>query len=164
MENNFSNIKTPGFTAPQGYFDELENHILAQTALEEKQLKENQFSVPKDYFEQAEIQILNKTVKKQPKVISILQRKTLKHVASVAALIVLIITVYQIQNNTLSQSEIVFNENTNDFFDMYELEEMMSVDMLNDFTIENNLSDEAIYDYLSYHADITNLVYENYEN
>jgi len=164
MNNHFSNSKTTGLTTPKDYFDGMEDRVLNQIALENKTLKENPFSIPDGYFEKVEAQVLEKIVKKQPKVVSILQNRMLKYAASIAAMALLIFTVYQIQNNTAVQPTIVSAENESDFFDIYELEEMLTTETLDNFTIENNLSDDAIYEYLSYHSDITALVYENYEH
>src|SRR5690606_32281172 len=130
---------------------------------ENKTPKENPFSIPEHYFDEVEAQILEKTVVAQSKIIPLYKRKIVRYAASIAAMFVLIFTVYQIQNNPVVQSDIVSTENENDFFDIYELEEMVSNEALDTFVVENNLSDEAIYEYLSYHTDITTLVYENYE-
>jgi len=164
MEKDFLNIKTAGLTAPKEYFNEMEDRVLNQIALENKTPKENPFSIPEHYFDEVEAQILEKTVVAQSKIIPLYKRKIVRYAASIAAMFVLIFTVYQIQNNPVVQSDIVSTENENDFFDIYELEEMVSNEALDTFVVENNLSDEAIYEYLSYHTDITTLVYENYEN
>jgi len=84
-KNNLHNIKETGFKAPKDYFDNLEDSILSEIKLKESS-SDTGFKTPKDYFETLEDRIIEKTSeKKTPKVISLLNRRNLIYISSIAA-------------------------------------------------------------------------------
>lgn len=166
MKKDLKNItsKGTGFKTPPAYFDALEAQIMNRIKLDQQHIKKNPFAVPDDYFNSLEKSISKKTIQNTasiPKIISLKTRKFVKYAASIAALFLLVLSVYYFQNNQNINIESDFTsisdyiENDGIDFSSYDLQELLSEDILAKDFLESDISQEELLDYLSYNIDET---------
>lgn len=161
-QNKLYNIKNSGFKTPENYFEGLEESVMNQLKLEEK-IKESGFKAPDNYFKGIEDTIFEK-VKPEPKVISIFSKRNLFYAASIAAVFVLMFSVFINKNGltfedleTASIEDYLYIED----IDTYELAALLTEDELNsEYFIETELSDDSIEDYLLENTTIEELIIE----
>lgn len=93
MKKNRLPYEKGGFKVPENYFEEFESRMLRQVALEEKQFGDSPFKVPNHYFEQLEGRVFEKLeAPKKGKIISLNNRRTWSYVASIAAVLAVLLT------------------------------------------------------------------------
>ncbi|MEX2349361.1 MAG: hypothetical protein WD554_00625 [Flavobacteriaceae bacterium] len=166
MEKDLKHIinKGTGFKTPPAYFDALEDQILNRIRLEQEGLKKHPFAVPNDYFNSLEESISKKTIQTtvaEPKIISLKTPNFFKYAASIAALFLLVFSVYHFQNNVNTTGEGDFTSVTDyiesDEIDIstYELQELLSDEFVESGFPESDISQEELLEYLSYNIDET---------
>ncbi|AUC80996.1 hypothetical protein [Lacinutrix sp. Bg11-31] len=158
MKNeNSHNVKNPGFKVPQGYFEALEDSILAETKLKSL-VSSSGFKTPEGYLEN-----FNVSIKKETKVISIFSKKNMFLVSSIAAALVLFFSLNIFDNSPLSFNDLdittvdnyIINETeTGDLFSLFQDSELSETNFI-DYTI----SDEALDGYLE-NIDVNDLYSE----
>lgn len=158
MSKNTLNIKKHGFKTPEGYFDALETKIIDTVKLSSKMPQEVPFKVPENYFdtlsEKIEMNTISKT--KKTKVISLFAYRPLRYVASIAAVLAVLFSIFIFQNNLTFKSEASLSdvseyiENELIYFSDLELQELISEQPINDEVSNTTISNEELLDYLSY--------------
>ncbi len=166
MEKDLKNRinKSTGFKTPPSYFDALEDQIMNRIKLDQQHIKKSPFAVPDGYFNSLEENISKKTIQNTtsgPKIISLKTRKFIKYAASIAALFLLVLSVYDFQNNSNITIESDFTsisdfiENDGIDFSSYDLQELLSEEFLENDFLEADISQEELLDYLSNNIDET---------
>ena len=97
-ENRLTYGKDPGYQIPPGYLENLEDSIMAridssQPSLQFSEKAEKVFTVPENYFQSFEERLFTKlpAPRKEPKIISLLNKEAFYYVAGVAAVFVAIV-------------------------------------------------------------------------
>lgn len=157
----------PGFKVPKNYFEDFEAKMMRAISREQSELEQYKgkpgFTVPKNYFDGLEDQVLAKVELPEPRgmVISLLRKKKFYYAAGVAAIFVGIISTLllkPISNNSwdsveLSALEEYIDQESIDF----NLNEITSFIYEEGYVLDNlnisNLSDDAVFDYLSDHGE-----------
>lgn len=166
MEKDLKHIinEDSGFKTPPSYFDTLEDQIMNRLKLEQDGIKKNPFVVPDNYFSTLEETIAEKTFQntnRKPKVLSLTNRNFLKYAASIAAVFILILSVYHFQTTPYINEEGDFTsvteyiENDGIDFSSFDLQELLSDEVLDHSFPESDISHEALLEYLSYNIDET---------
>jgi len=126
-KNGLSYSKNTGYQMPPGYLENLEDRLFAKLATSDKTVSISEkakmaFTVPDNYFDSFEDKLMAKlpATRKEPKLISLLNKEALYYVAGVAAVLIAIVV------NTFTQQPEPFS--------------LESLDML---TLENYI-DESI--------------------
>ena len=151
MKKKLKNIQESGFKVPKTYFENFEASILSQANLKEK-ASEAGFTVPEGYFDEVEKSILSKTNKKEPtKVISLLNKRNIIYISSIAAAILLLFNL-SLFNNTFNFDSLE-TEAVDDFvlnnFELNDFNILFSNTELSESAfIDYNLSDETLDYYL----------------
>lgn len=158
-ENGLPFKKDAGFKVPEGYFQDFEARMMARVTSSEIAPKENPFKVPENYFEQLEERVFERLEKtpKKGKVIPLLNRRTFSYVASIAAVLAILL------------SSIVFNETREFGFDdldaialeNYLLEsldfedprQVPGEDYIYTTSTNPNIDKEALFEYLNDHIE-----------
>ena len=158
------NKKHIGFKVPKDYFETFEDSLFSK--LEDSNSKNKTgFSVPDNYFENVEDAILNKIEAEDSiPVISLFNKKTLLFVASIAACIVLVFSIFK--NNDVSVNDIATTEienylETNQTISETELLSLLDNEDINQLIKETNtIANQQIEDYLLDNLDDTSLLTE----
>lgn len=160
MKNDKLHIKEPGFTTPKNYFDKLESQILEEVAMVSKVTKGNPFEVPENYFNELEVGLMKQTalIKKETKVISIFRNSTFRYVASLAAVVLFIVSIFQFQQpDEYNKDSITHISNyiESGHLDLsnIDFETLLTEEMMEHFSFYSNLDQDALFDYLSYDID-----------
>lgn len=158
MSHNNLNIKKHGFETPEGYFDALETEIIDTVNLSSKMPQEVPFRVPEKYFDTLSERIERNTLfkTKKTKVIPIFANTPLRYVASIAAVVAVLFSIFIFQNDLTPKPEASLSEvseyieNELIYFSGLELQELISEQSINQEISNTTLSNEEILDYLSY--------------
>ena len=157
-----------GFDLPKGYFEEFENRLFNKINSEILP-KNNGFTVPEGYFKTLDEKISTNiaNVSSQPKVISIVSRKTLLYAVSIAACAVLIFSLINLNNEEITINDIDFTsiesyiEEGNIEITNNDLISLLTEDDLNELTIEESLiPEELIEEYLLDNIEDTSILIE----
>lgn len=139
------------FNTPEGYFESFNERLMSRLKEEEEDIntdflpKTDGFKVPKNYFEQLESKVLEETTQKKIKVIPLFSKQTYIAAASIAAIFVLGILLFNPSNNEISFDDLASTEidayfESNELgFTSYELAEYVKVE---DLTFSNMTDDE----------------------
>ncbi|MGC6430984.1 MAG: hypothetical protein ACON5F_08070 [Jejuia sp.] len=160
-------IKTTGFKTPKGYFDSFDEQLLQKMNIESKLNKtiSSGFKTPENYFEGLEERLIKQvSEEKSAKVISLFSRKSLVYASSIAATVLLLISL-SVFNNTPEfddlETQTVENYIIDENFSSYEIAALIDQEDLNETNFVNhNFDEEVIADYLLEHADIESLMIE----
>ncbi|MEC3908348.1 hypothetical protein VOI54_15060 [Tamlana sp. 2201CG12-4] len=167
MKNiKLNDIKSTGFNLPDGYLesfdDKLLNKLEGKTQLESIN---SGFKTPEGYFKTVEETIINKvSINQKTKVISLVNKKTVIYISSIAAAVLLLfnLSIFEKQpsfNNLDTES--VENYLIDENMSSYEIASLLTDEQLNDEDfIEHSLEEENIEEYLIEHADIETLMLE----
>tara|TARA_R110000850_G_scaffold150497_1_gene273279 strand:+ start:193374 stop:193889 length:516 start_codon:yes stop_codon:yes gene_type:complete len=166
MEKDLKHIinKSTGFKTPPSYFDALEDHIMNRIKLEEDAIKKNPFTAPDHYFDSLEETISKKTTQNtagKPKIISLKNHNFIKYAASIAAIFLLVFSVYHFQNTSNVNNESDFTSVTDYIEDnvidisTYDLQELLSDEFTENGFPESDITQEELLEYLSYNIDET---------
>lgn len=159
-----SKRKHIGFKVPKDYFETFEDSLFSKLENSNSNNKTG-FSVPDNYFENVEDAILNKIEAEDSiPVISLFNKKTLLFVASIAACIVLVFSIFK--NNDVSVNDIATTEienylETNQIISETELLSLLDNEDINQLIKETNtIANQQIEDYLLDNLDDTSLLTE----
>lgn len=167
MKKELPNIKSSGFKIPENYFESLDEQILAKITLQELAPKQNPFQIPSGYFETNAEKAFAKAVKpqQQVKVIPIYKKNIFRFAASVAAVILIAVSVFQFQNLNQNKTDEYFTLSTlieSDFIDLslIDFEYLLTDEMLDGELILSSINKDELEDYLLNELDNTYLLYE----
>lgn len=164
--NKLNNNITSGFKVPKGYFENFEDNLMAKIEAEEAiGVSKPGFDIPKDYFETIENRIVaNITEKKDSKVISLLNRKTIVYISGVAAAILLLFSLSIFDNEVLIEDiEVAAVEDyiLEEDISSYEIASLFTEELPSeDGLIEYDLDKENLEEYLLNNADIESYMVE----
>lgn len=146
MINNEKHINS-GFKTPKDYFNKFEENLFDKLSIEHHQIdtpQETGFEVPENYFDKLEDTLLKKVEQPKPKVISLFNKKQFLYVASIAAILVLSLFIF----NPSSDNAITFDDIDYATFEEYlNLQDLdISPNELADlYEIDNNELDEITF-------------------
>ncbi|MCX7549087.1 hypothetical protein OS188_14110 [Xanthomarina sp. F1114] len=161
-KNKLHNIKQSGFKTPEDYFSNLEDNIMSQIHLDKK-IDKTVFKTPESYFDSLEDRILNKISDNQEtKVISLVTKRTLIAVSSVAAAIVLLFNLNLFSKDfsfSTIETEVLEKYVSNQEFDTYDLETELIEDIdISSFILEESISDASLENYLYNTSDLEDFI------
>jgi hypothetical protein len=166
-DKNLHNIKSAGFKIPKDYFDTLDKKILnnIDDANALKNIKSTSFKVPENYFDTIEKQITDKLSKEQEtKVISLINKKTIIYISSIAAAILILFNLSIFDNNPSFdnlETETVENYIINESISSYEIASLFTTDQLSESDFfEYEFDEKNLEEYLLNNADIEALMIE----
>jgi hypothetical protein len=165
MNDNKKHIKT-GFKTPEDYFNTFETNLFEQLQIETK----TGYKIPENYFDTLEDDVLKKIKPPKTKVISLIGRRQLAYISTIAAMLVFsffILKPSDIQKLTfddveytafeeylsdenidISANELaeLYNINTSDLDDIYfsNIEEDNILEYLSDETISEDYFDSEL--------------------
>lgn len=158
---------TSGFTAPEGYMNNLEEELLDKLVIGKEEsptldlISKNSFTTPDNYFKTLEKNILEKTVTTsytESKVISLLSRRNVVYVTSIAAMIAILISVVlpsdkkiedAFGNVAIADIQQYFDDGNAEFSDS-EIAELLDEEIsLTDTFVDEEISEEELESYLS---------------
>ena len=161
MKNKRKHI---GFKVPKDYFETFDDSLFSKLEDSNSNNKTG-FAVPDNYFENVEDAILNKIEAEDSiPVISLFNKKTLLFVASIAACIVLVFSIFK--NNDVSVNDIATTEienylETNQTISETELLSLLNNEDINQLIKETNtIANQQIEDYLLDNLNDTSLLTE----
>jgi hypothetical protein len=166
-DKNLHNIKSSGFKIPKDYFDTLDKKILnnIDDANALKNIKSTSFKVPENYFDTIEKQITDKLSKEQEtKVISLINKKTIIYISSIAAAILILFNLSIFDNDPSFdnlETETVENYIINESISSYEIASLFTTDQLSESDFfEHEFDEKNLEEYLLNNADIEALMIE----
>ena len=144
-----------GFKVPKNYFETFDDRLF-DNMKRETLPKHSGFQVPEGYFTTVEDSIFKKinVSEKTPKVISLFQKQTLLYIASIAACVVIIVSVVKTNTNSnididdieLSHIDTYIEDGnielyTDEVLAMLEYDEIVAIDFDYDLFSEQNLEE-----------------------
>ncbi len=168
MKNkNLNKISATGFKTPDHYFESLDQAILSKLHSDTplNAIKRPGFKVPDHYFNTFEDHITQNISKQnKTKVIQLNTKRTLLYVSSIAAAILLLITLFVIDDTPSFdnlETETVENYLLDENISSYEIAALLNDEELDDLIFsEHNLDKDNIEEYLLNNADIEALMIE----
>lgn len=168
MKNkNLNNIKSTGFTTPNDYFESFDEVLLNKLKGEDalNTIKTTGFKTKDNYFDDLENRIINKLPERnETKVISLVSKKTIIYVSSIAAAILLLFNLSIFDSKPTFdnlETEIVENYIIDENISSYEIASLLTEEQIEESIIVDYNFDEAnIEDYLLNNADIEALMIE----
>ncbi|MGY0392771.1 hypothetical protein ACW5R3_09480 [Bizionia sp. KMM 8389] len=150
--NELKNIKQSGFKTPDNYFQNFEDNLLSEIAIQE-QCDSAGFKVPDNYFENFNVSTKNLTPQENSssKVIPLFAKKSWLYAASIAAIAILVFTLPD------------FNQPVN--FSTLDNDSIENYILANDYeaTEFNNLiTDPAAFENTIYNEALSDTSLENY--
>lgn len=166
-KSQLHNINETGFTTPDSYFDTFDQRLLKKLEVQKEMasMSDPGYIVPENYFEDfdARLQARLKNEEK-PKVISLISWRNTDYISGVAAILVLMLTVFFRPNDPLSINQVetasiedyLNNENLN----IDDIASLLNEDDLNfDNFVSNTLTEESLENYLLNNASIEDLIF-----
>ncbi len=159
---------TKGFNLPKDYFEEFEERLFSKLS-EDIIPKESGFSVPEGYFIsfKNKIEIVTKNLNNDKKIISLFSRKTLLYAASIAAITILVFSVFKSNNSIITINEIDITSIENYIEDdslEYNSQDLTALLNKEDFSIlitDNKfISDNNITEYLLENIEDSSIIIE----
>ncbi|MFL0353622.1 hypothetical protein [Xanthomarina sp. GH4-25] len=163
-KNSIHNIKKSGLKTPENYFSNLEETIMSQIHLNEN-INKSAFKTPENYFETLEDRIINQVQdKKETKVISLISKRHILTISSVAAAIVILFNL-NIFNNSISfdeiETEALENYVSNQDLETLDMEAEIIEDIdISSFILEDAISDASLENYLYNSSDFEDYMSE----
>jgi len=165
MENN--KHKNNGLELPENYFENFEERLFSKIS-EDIIPKKTGFSIPEDYFNTLESNVINqiRIADKEVKVISIISKKTILYAASIAAVAILVFSIFSNKPTiTINDLDIASIENYIEYgnidLNTYELTSLLNDNDFEDLTAENEfISEEQLENYLLENIDDTSILTE----
>lgn len=143
-----------GFKVPKNYFENFEGHLfskLNENKVLDKKL-DTGFEVPENYFEKFELDLPKE---KETRVIALFSRRQLKFAASIAAMLVFMLSIFndygtkKISFSTIGYETVeAYLENDNVDFNNLEIERIISKDYQSAELKFNKIGEDALFDYL----------------
>lgn len=149
MKKTLHTIKNSGFKTPEDYFATLEDTILSHSKLKEIS-SGSEYKIPENYFDSIEDKIINAVQQKEEtKVIKLFTWRRITYASSIAASIILMISIFfnNTKNITLDNIETASIENyilnedleTNEFSYLFSKEDLSNIRLINDGYNSQNL-------------------------
>ena len=158
-------IKSTGYKLPNDYFNAVEESVFSKLKEEniKLQIQSSGFKVPDDYFETFESSILSSNNKRATQVVSLFNWKKVVYISGIAASIILAITLFFNNSNSLKISDIdtasIETYLSNEDLSAYDLAPYFDTAELNsDNFIEINIKASEIEEYLLQNSDIEHLI------
>jgi len=167
-KSELHNIKDPGFQIPDAYFDTFDERLLKKLDLkrEMSEMDGTGYQVPKDYFDNFDAKLAQKLEGlNQPKVKSLRSWRHIAYYSGVAAVLVLMLTLFMKSEDNLSINQVetasIENYLTNENLNIYDIASFLSTEdiMVEDF-VANMITDESLETYLLNNASIEDLINE----
>ena len=163
-KNKLQNIESSGFNTPKDYFSKLEDSILSHVQLENK-INTSAFITPENYFESLEDRISNQISDKQEtRVLSLVSKRTVIAVTSIAAAIVLLFNLNIIDNGIsfdTIETEALENYVSSQEFETLDMEAELIEDIdISSFILEEAISDASLENYLYNSSDFEDFISE----
>ena len=163
-KNKLHQIKNSGFKTPEDYFSNIEETILTQINLEEKVTKSG-LKTPENYFESLEDRIIPQISKNQEsKVISLVSKRTIIAITSIAAAITLLFNLVIFDNNISFdgiETESLENYVSTQEFETLDLEAEIIEDIdISSFILDEAISDASLENYLLNTSDLEDFISE----
>ena len=161
---NLKDIQDSGFKVPKDYFENFDNSIMSHANLNEK-VSDSGFSVPDDYFDAVEENILNSiSSKESTKVISLINRKSIIYISSIAAALVLLFNLINrnpgVDIDSIETASIESYLSSEDF-NSDELAALFDdTEFLDDSFNSISFSEEAVEDYVNDNLELNDLYIE----
>ncbi|MBT8257327.1 MAG: hypothetical protein KJO49_02575 [Bacteroidia bacterium] len=162
------NISNSGFKVPEGYFEQLEDSVMARLKTESVRdiSEEHGFKAPEGYFDEVEQQILEKlSIDNETKVVSIFSRKSLYYVSGIAAAIVILLAVFlngSAEENEELDYQMVETYIIDQDISTYEIASLLTEDELDQIELDimsSNLTDEeSLEDYLLENINLEDII------
>lgn len=131
---HFNQIKNTGFKTPENYFKNFEDNLLTEIEFNEK-MKGSGFEIPDNYLETVEKNILKKTNESSKLVF--LKQNYIYAISSIAATVLLLISLNVSDSNAPINIGIVDNETIEDYF-YEEFESLELVSLIEDTDISES--------------------------
>lgn len=160
MEKDKNIPKNINYNVPEDYFIDFQERLQVQIEFEELvgSKRNTGFKVPDGYFSEFSEKIAQQT--KQPtKVVSIHRNKWIYAVASIAAILIIIfkliptdatsVTPYDQDSDSIAE----YLETNNSILTLYDFEELLTDDDLDDLSLTIELEDTELIDYLDITTD-----------
>lgn len=162
-KNKLASHFKPGFKVPKNYFEDFEAKMTRAISQEqtfgEQYIGKPGFAVPKNYFKTLENQVLAKVERSEPRgmIISLFRKNKFYAAAGVAAIFIGIISTLLLKPNSLNSWDSVELSALEEYIDQesidFNLNEITSFIYEDGYVLDNlntsNLSDDAVFDYLS---------------
>jgi len=163
-KNKLHQIKNSGFKTPEDYFSNLEETILTQINLEEKVTKTG-LKTPENYFESIEDRIISQISNNQEsKVISLVSKRTIIAITSIAAAITILFNLVVFDNNISFDgidTESLENYVSTQEFEALDLEAEIIEDLdISSFILDEAISDVSLENYLYNTSDLEDFISE----
>jgi len=160
-----NNIKNPGFKAPEGYFEDLSDKVLAKLNKEPSDTlpETNGFGVPEGYFSEVSETIMDRVDTKHTNKVKLLSlRKRAFYISGIAAALLILFAILPLNTSeevvTMDMVELYFEDKDIDSYELAELlveTELLSVD---DLIIEPEYDDDELETYLLENADLEQII------
>ena len=160
MNKDLKHIKNQGFKVPKDYFETLEDQIMSNITLDTQISKAETpgFETPKDYFNTLEDNIFNKLeTPQETKVIPLFKKRNILYFSSIAAVLLLMLTIFVNTDSEELDYDLVENYIINEDVDVYELATLLTDEELNNIQMEIRNSTYIEDDMESYLLDNVNL-------
>ena len=150
------NISTPGFKTPKNYFESLENNLLSELSLRD-QVAESGLNIPEGYLENFKVEIPKSET--NPKVINLFNNRSWLYVASVAAMIIFIMTIPKMGSNAITFASLD-NDSIENYLLTNDLESLELNNLITNTTafentiLEETLDEIHLEDYLYENIDV----------
>ena len=175
MKPKDSNNDKPNFQLPDGYFDSFNKELEAQIALEEVLGGKiaSGFNTPECYFDDFKVEmipLLRKRISAEqfnkPKVIALHKRQWLWTAASVAAIVLVAISIFPMSSNALTFDSLevaeieAYVENQDIAFSDYEIGIMLTDDAFETLESTSYIDDAALIEYLENNTEDESILIE----
>ncbi len=167
-KSELHNLTDPGFKIPDSYFDTFDERLF-KTLEVQKEMSEMDgpgYKVPEDYFQHFDAQLAEKLEDiNQPKLKYLRSWRHIAYYSGVAAVLVLMLTVFMKSEDDLSINQVetasIENYLTNENLNIYDIASFLNAeDIKVDDFVANMITDESLETYLLNNASIEDLINE----
>jgi len=151
-----------GLKVPENYFEDFEDRLHIKI-LEESLPKESGFSVPKGYMESLDGRILEMVKQDaEVKVVPLYKRKALVYIATAAACLALVFSIFTNPGGDevlleIADIEAYFEQGGLDY-SSYDVAQLLNEDELDELSLDNSIfGEENLEDYILDNLDLDNL-------
>ncbi|MBJ7881815.1 hypothetical protein [Gelidibacter salicanalis] len=167
-KSKLHNITEPGFKTPNAYFDNFDGRLLKKLAVQQEmsEMDGPGYKVPEHYFANFDAKLAQRLKEiEQPKVRSFVSWRNVAYMSGVAAVLVLMLTVFMKSEDTLSINQVetasIENYLNNENLNIYDIASFLTAeDITVDDFVANTFTDESLETYLLNNASIEDLINE----
>ncbi len=166
-KSQLHNIKETGFKTPDAYFDTFNQRLIEKLAVQKDMasITSSGYKVPENYFENFDAKLQARLkINEKSKVIPFMSWRNIAYISGVAAVLILMLTVFLQSDNPLSinQVETAYiedylngeNLNIDDFASL-----LTDDDLIFENFVTNTLTEESLENYLLNNASIEDLIF-----